>query len=69
MQKMAEWDDTVRVQFYHMDMGMYRKSWIQHISKEEYGRLMHNGMGHGTVAVKLGPGNWHGEKLPDILRQ
>lgn len=64
---MEEWDNTIRVQFYHMDMGLYRKSWIQHISKEEYERLVHDDRRCRPIAVKFEPDNWYGEKLPDIL--
>lgn len=62
----AEADSEIRVQFYHMDGGLYRKSWIQYISKKEFAGLRHNE--RGTKAIRIKEDDWYGKKLPDILR-
>lgn len=59
-------DSSIRVQFYHMDGGVYRKTWIQHVSKEEYARIYHNE--RGGKAIRIKEDDWYGKKLPDILR-
>lgn len=58
--------DGIRVQFYHMDGGLYRKSYIQHISKEEYEHIVGNPF--GAKIVKIKEDDWYGKNLPEILR-
>ncbi len=55
----SEKDGEIRVQFYHMDGGLYRKSWIQHISKKEFSGLCHNERGAKAICIK--EDDWYGK--------
>ena len=58
--------DMMRVQLYHMDGGLYRKSYIQHISREEYEKISHDD--RGPKVLRIPPDDWYGKTLPDTLR-
>lgn len=64
--KNKQMNSEIRVQFYYMDMGLYRKSYIQDISKAEYNRLKN--MLNGPMILEIEEDDWYGKKLPDILR-
>lgn len=59
-------NSTVRVQFYHRDMGLFRKSYIQEISREEFVALQHEDKEPKVIAVTRD--DWYGRKLPAVLR-
>lgn len=56
----------MRVQLYHMDGGLYRKSYIRHISQEEYEKISHDD--RGPKVIRIPPDDWYGKTLPDTLR-
>ena len=56
---------TLRAQVYYKDMGLLRKAYIQHITKEEFDN-MNKCINH--KAVELTSDNWYGENLPETIR-
>lgn len=63
--KNKQMNSEIRVQFYHMDMGLYRKSYIRNISKAEYNRLKNTLDGPALLEIK--EDDWYGKKLPETL--
>ena len=59
-------ENTVRVQFYHMDCGLFRKSYIQHISREELEAIRR--ADKGPRVIEISSDDWYGRKLPEVLR-
>lgn len=59
-------ENTVRVQFYFWDMGLWWKSYIQEITQEEFEAIQR--ADRGPKIFKLILDDWYGEKLPTTLR-
>jgi hypothetical protein len=57
--------NSIRVQVYYKDMGLFRKSHIQHMSREEFDKTNKS---QYQRAIELTPANWYGENLPEVLR-
>lgn len=53
----------VRVQFYHWDMGLFWKSYIQDIPREEFEDLRR--ADRGPKVKEITADDWYGHKLPD----
>jgi hypothetical protein len=58
-------NESIRAQVYYKDSGLLRKSYIQHMTKEDFDQV---NKCENTKAVELNPDNWYGENLPDTLR-
>ena len=64
--EVAAMENTVRVQFYHWDVGLFWKSYIQRISREEFEAIRH--ADKGPKVIEVTPDDWYGRKLPTTLR-
>lgn len=58
-------EHTIRVQFYHMDGGAYRKSYIQHIDADGPGGVQF--AKNGPVFIQLSKDDWYGRNLPEVI--
>lgn len=58
---------NIRVQFYFMDGGLYRKSYIMHISQDELEAIRRADKGPKVIEVPRD--DWYGLGLPDTLRE
>lgn len=58
-------DNNIRVQFYHWNMGLFRKSYIQDISREEFEAIQR--ADKGPKVIEIPPDDWYGKKLPTTL--
>lgn len=57
--------EIIRAQVYYRDAGLLRKSYIAHMTKEEFG-LMNKSQ--NCKAIELTRDNWYGENLPEVIR-
>lgn len=51
----------VRVQVYNYESGVFRKQWIEHVTREEYDRMTRKQL-HRVFILR--PDDWFGETLP-----
>jgi len=58
--------EDIRAQLYYLDMGLFRKHCIEHVTREEFSEI--NKPNGKMKAIKLTPTNWYGENLPEIIR-
>lgn len=58
-------ENLIRAQVYYKDMGLFRKSYIQHMTKKNFDSINKS---ENQKAIELTTSNWYGENLPEVLR-
>jgi len=55
----------IRICLYNYDSGVFRRAWIQNVTREELAKLQESEF---RRVIILGEDDWYGEKCPPFLR-